>query len=93
MTSVGERPSHFEWRQDSRRRVLKLSGTVDGSSADRLSSGIIDLGARRLVIDITEVTSMDEAGASSLRDLTHRLGDGRVTVVPDPSHQFGPGDI
>lgn len=73
----------FNWEQDVRQRVFKLSGVVDGSVAARLESAIINLGSRRLVVDLTDVTELDAAAAAKVSEIVERLGQSRVAVVAD----------
>lgn len=82
-------PYRFEWRQNSRERVFKLAGTVDESTAARLRSGIIDLGSRRLLIDLSDVTSIEPEGVSALIQLAERLGRARITVVLETDDLVG----
>lgn len=79
----------FRWEQDSRRRVLKLAGVIDSTAASQLEGAIINLGARRLVIDLSDVTSLDPAGAVTLLEVARRLAPGRVSVVIDPGDEAG----
>lgn len=87
MTSIpakGIAPKYrFNWEQDVRQRVFKLSGVVDHSVAARLESAIINLGSRRLVVDLTDVTALDAAAAARVSEIVERLGQSRVTVVAD----------
>lgn len=77
----GEAPQYgFEWRQDARIRVLKLAGNIDETAASHLANGLIDLGNRRLVIDLSAVEEMAQAAVGELLEMVERLGGGRVTI-------------
>lgn len=84
-------PAHYEfrWEQDDRQRVLRLSGVIDSTAASHLESAIINLGSRRLLIDLSEVTSLDPSGATVLLEMARRLGTGRVSVLVDPEDESG----
>lgn len=77
----------FRWEQDARQRVLTLTGVIDSTAASRLESAIINLGSRRLLIDLSEVTTIDPSGAATLLQIARRLGAGRVSVVVDPEDE------
>lgn len=79
----------FRWEQDDRHRVLKLSGVIDSAASSRLESAIINLGSRRLVIDLSEVTSLGPSGAATVLEIARRLGPGRVSVIVDPEDESG----
>lgn len=84
-------PAHYEfrWEQDGRQRVLYLSGVIDSTAASHLESAIINLGSRRLLIDLSEVTSLDPSGAAALLEMARRLGAGRISVLVDPEKESG----
>lgn len=84
-------PAHYEfrWEQDHRQRVLRLRGVIGSTAASHLESAIINLGARRLLIDLSEVTSLDPSGAATLLEIARRLGPGRVSVMVDPEDESG----
>lgn len=88
-SSVPASRYEFRWEQDSRQRVLKLAGVIDATAASHLESAIINLGSRRLLIDLSDVTSLDPAGASTLLQIAQRLGTGRVSVVVEPEDDAG----
>lgn len=79
----------FRWEQDPHRRVLKLTGVIDAAAASRLESAIINLGSRRLLIDLSGVISLDPAGAAVLLQISRRLGPGRVSVAVHPDDDSG----
>lgn len=88
-TSVSPGRYEFRWEQDNRQRVLKLSGVIDSTAASHLESAIINLGSRRLLIDLSGVTSLHPSGAATLLEIVRRLGAGRVSVVVDPGDESG----
>lgn len=73
----------FGWEQDARRRVLKVRGAIDATAASHLESAIINLGSRRLLIDLSDVTSLDPSAATVIEQMSRRLGPGRVSVVSE----------
>lgn len=79
----------FRWEQDDRQRVLKLSGVIDSNASSHLESAITNLGSRRLLIDLSRVTTLDPSGAAILLEIVRRLGAGRVSVMVDPGDESG----
>ncbi|MFP3914211.1 MAG: STAS domain-containing protein [Actinomycetota bacterium] len=63
-----------------------MEGVIDEAAASHLESALINLGSRRLVLDLTRVTSLDRAGAAGLLRLVQRAGTKRVSVVVEPQH-------
>lgn len=79
--SVSDTPRYrFEWTQDAKRRLMRLAGDIDATAASHVANGLIDLGNRRLVIDLTEVESICPEAVAVLTDMGRRLGAGRVTI-------------
>lgn len=73
----------FEWHQNQDRRNLKLSGSIDASAATHLSNGLIDLGRRELVVDVTDVDFLSPEAVTALVEMADRLGTGRLRVIVD----------
>jgi anti-sigma B factor antagonist len=67
--------------------VLTLSGELDLESCDPFSAAIdqaAENGARRVVIDLSEVSYMESRAFGCLLTAYHRLGPGRLAVVSAP---------
>lgn len=71
----------FEWEQDRRRRVLCVHGKLSADAADHLLNGLVNLGSRSLVIDLTDVESVDDDVVIVLEQIRSRLGPSRMDVV------------
>lgn len=71
----------FEWEQDRRRRILQLHGELSADTAEHLLLGLVNLGSRNLVVDLTGVESMDTDVAVVLEQIRSRLGPSRLDVV------------
>lgn len=79
----------LEWRQDRNERVMRVSGDLDRAAAEHLFNGLIDLGSRRLVIDLTDVHLIDLTALETLSEIDVRLGPGRLTVLRPESEPSG----
>lgn len=75
----------IEWRQDRRLRTMAVSGALSSVDGSHLSSGLVQLGNRGLVIDLTGLDVWEADAVSSIVEVTGRLGarSARV-VVSDP---------
>ncbi|MFO7292262.1 MAG: hypothetical protein FWJ92_03795 [Actinomycetes bacterium] len=82
MADVDHSPFYsFEWSQDRNERVMRLVGVIDIAAAEHLFKGLIDLGSRRLVIDLTDAETVDLTALEAVAEIEDRLGPGRVTVL------------
>ena len=80
MADVDHSPFYsFEWSQDRNERVMRLVGVIDIAAAEHLFKGLIDLGSRRLVIDLTDAETVDLTALEAVAEIEDRLGPGRVT--------------
>ncbi|HLU53654.1 MAG TPA: STAS domain-containing protein [Acidimicrobiia bacterium] len=75
----------LEWSQDRSERVMRITGVIDFAAAEHLFNGLIDLGSRRLVIDLTDAQTVDLTAIEALSEIEKRLGPGRLTVL-GPHH-------
>lgn len=70
----------FEWHQSDVERVIRAIGEIDISNANALALGIEDLGDRRLVVDLTEVTFIDSTGLRGLVGLAESIAPRRLSL-------------
>lgn len=82
----GEYDTRVEWRQNPVERVVTVTGLVDGPRTHHLENGLIGLGDRRLVLDLTDARFADTLDALEiLNDLRLRLGRRPLEVVASPA--------
>lgn len=75
-----------EWRQNPVERVVTVTGLIDGPRIHHLENGLIGLGDRRLVLDLTGARFADTLDATRvLNDLRLRLGRRPLEVVASPA--------
>jgi hypothetical protein len=83
---VGMDPkARVEWRQTAVERVVTVTGLIDEPRAHHLENGLIGLGDRRLVLDLTGALFADTLDALTvLSGLRHRLGRRPLQVMAAP---------
>ncbi|HEX7100763.1 MAG TPA: hypothetical protein VF377_16155 [Acidimicrobiia bacterium] len=60
---------------------MRVSGDVNHDTAEHFFNGLIDLGSRRLVIDLTDAHIIDLTALELVDEIEERLGPGRLTVI------------
>jgi hypothetical protein len=76
----------IEWAQDRHRRMVRITGVIDSSRVRHVSMAMVDLGRRRLTIDLSGAAVSADCGLElCLEDLRLRLGMRLVGVIP-PTH-------
>jgi anti-anti-sigma regulatory factor len=66
------------WDQDRLQRVVHFAGRLGPEAASHLESAIVGVGTRRLIIDLNEVSEIDDACVDALVDLIQRMGDDHI---------------
>lgn len=80
-----EPETRVEWRQNAVERVVTVTGLIDEPRTHHLENGLIGLGDRRLVLDLTGARFADTLDALTvLSGLRHRLGRRPLQVVAAP---------
>lgn len=81
MAVIDEGGMDIHWHQDPLRRVIEIRGETDDESlVSHLSRGMVDLGRRDLVIDLSKCTP-SPADYEVLRYLEQRLGSRTLLVL------------
>lgn len=81
----------IEWIQDRHRRLVRISGVIDAWRLGHIATAMIDLGQRRLTIDLSGASVLaDHELQVCLEDLQVRLGSRLERIVPPGP--FDPAD-
>lgn len=76
----------IEWTQDRQSRRVRITGVVDSSRVRHVGMAMVDLGRRRLTIDLSGAVVRADCGLEPcLEDLRLRLGMRLAGIIP-PAH-------
>ena len=76
-----------EWIQDRASRLVRIRGLIDADRMGHLHQALIDLGGRRLTIDLTGA-SVAEGLHLDLDELESRLGPRLAGILPPVPERF-----